>query len=94
MFASTFVEGFGNAFQSSGTIITLGGTGTGGSVQNTTIQNGVGRSTLDNAVIGMATLGKAWSQVAQQQFSRPTTVEVYSGTGIGVLFTQDLRGLM
>lgn len=94
LFASTFVEGFGNAFQSSGTIISLGGTGTGGSVQNTTIQNGVGRSTLDNAVIGMATLGKAWSQVAQQQFSRPTTVEVYSGTGIGVLFTQDLRGLM
>ena len=92
LFASTFVQGFGNAFQSANTTITIGGSG--GALQNTTITNGVGRSTLENAVIGMATLGKAWSQVAQQQFARPTTVEVYSGTAIGVLFTQDLRGML
>ncbi|PYD07293.1 hypothetical protein DND47_31120, partial [Pseudomonas syringae pv. syringae] len=55
-----------------------------------TVANGVGRSTLENAVIGLATVGKAWSQQAQQLFNTPTTVEVYSGTGLGILFTQDV----
>lgn len=90
LFASTFLEGFGNAFQSANTSITIGGTG---GVQTTTVQNGIGRSVLENAVIGLATLGKHWGQVAQQQFNRPTTVEVCSGTGIGVLFTQDITSI-
>ncbi|MDX1837495.1 type IV secretion protein IcmE [Legionella taurinensis] len=90
LFASSFLEGFGNAFQSANTTVTIGGTGGG---DNITIQNGVGRSALENAVIGLATLGKQWGQVAQQQFNRPTTVEVFSGTGVGILFTQDLTSL-
>ncbi|STX28151.1 IcmE/DotG protein [Legionella beliardensis] len=90
LFASSFLEGFGNAFQSANTQVTIGGTGGG---DNVTIQNGIGRSALENAVIGLATVGKNWGQVAQQQFSTPTTVYVYSGTGIGVLFTQDLMTL-
>lgn len=90
LFASTFLEGFGNAFQSANTTITIGGTA---DVANTSIQSGVGRSVLENAVIGLATLGKSWAQIAQQQFSLPTTVDLYSGTGIGVLFTQDLQSL-
>ena len=88
LFASTFLQGFGNAFQAAGTTITIGGTG---DVQQTTVQNGVGRSILENAVIGLATLGKNWAQVAQQQFSTPTTVEVNSGTALGVLFMQDIN---
>ena len=87
LFASTFLEGFGNAFQSADTTITIGGEG--GS-QNTTVQNGIGRSTMENAVIGLATVGKAWGQYAQQGMKRKPTVEVFSGTGIGVLFTQDV----
>jgi intracellular multiplication protein IcmE len=87
LFASSFLEGFGNAFQSANTTVTIGGTGGG---QNITVQNGIGRSALQNAVIGLATLGKQWGQVAQQQFSTPTTVEVFSGTGVGILFTQDV----
>ena len=90
LFASTFLEGFGNAFQSANTTVTIGGTG---NMQNTTVQNGIGRSTLENAVIGLATLGKSWGQVAQQNINEPTTVDLYSGTGIGVLFTQDLQSL-
>ncbi|KTD32758.1 protein IcmE (DotG) [Legionella nautarum] len=90
LFASSFLEGFGNAFQSANTTVTIGGTGGG---QNVTVQNGIGRSALQNAVIGLATLGKAWGQVAQQQFSTPTTVEVYSGTTLGILFTQDVTSL-
>jgi intracellular multiplication protein IcmE len=88
LFASSFLEGFGNAFQSANTTVTIGGTGGG---NNVTVSNGVGRSTLENAVIGLATVGKTWGQQAQQLFNRPTTVEVYSGTPLGILFTQDVR---
>ncbi len=87
LFASTFLEGFGNAFQSSDTQITIGGTG---GTTNTTVQNGIGRSLTDNAVIGLATLGKAWGQQAQKNMNVPTTIQVYSGTPIGVLFLQDV----
>lgn len=87
LFASSFIEGFGNAFQSADTTVTIGGTGGG---NNITVQNGIGRSTLENAVIGLATVGKNWGQQAQQLFNTPTTVEVYSGTGLGILFTQDV----
>jgi intracellular multiplication protein IcmE len=90
LFASTFLEGFGNAFQSADTTITIGGTG---GTTDTTVQNGIGRSALENAVIGLATVGKAWGQVAQQNMSRPTTVQVFSGTGVGVLFTQDVKSI-
>lgn len=87
LFASSFLQGFGNAFQSANTTVTIGGTGGG---NNITVQNGIGRSTLQNAVIGLATVGKSWGQQAQLLFNTPTTVQVYSGTGIGVLFTQDV----
>lgn len=88
LFASSFIEGFGNAFQSANTTVTIGGTGGGNDI---TVANGVGRSTLENAVIGLATVGKAWGQQAQQLFNTPTTVEVFSGTGLGILFTQDVK---
>ena len=90
LFASSFLQGFGNAIQSANTTVTVGGAAGTGSV---TVQNGIGRSTLQNAVIGLATLGQNWAQVAQQTFNRPTTVQVYSGTGVGILFTQDLTTL-
>ena len=70
--------------------MTIGGTGGG---NNVTIQNGIGRSTLENAVIGLSTVGKSWGQATQQLFSTPTTVEVYAGTGVGVLFTQDVTNI-
>ncbi len=87
LFASSFLEGFGNAFQSADTTVTIGGTGGG---DNITVQNGINRSAMENAVIALADVGKAWGQAAQQLFSRPTTVELFSGTGMGILFTQDV----
>jgi intracellular multiplication protein IcmE len=87
LFASTFLEGFGNAFQSANTTITIGGTG---GVTNTSVQNGIGRSLTSNAVIGLATVGKSWGQQARQNMNIPTTVQVYSGTPVGVLFLQDV----
>lgn len=90
LFASSFMQGIGNAFQSADTTVTVGGTGGG---NNITVQNGINRSTLENAVIALSQVGQAWSQATQQLFNTPTTVDVYSGTGIGVLFTQDLTAL-
>jgi intracellular multiplication protein IcmE len=90
LFASTFLEGFGNAFQSADTTITIGGTGGTGGPNSTTVQNGIGRSLTSNAVIGLATVGKAWGQQAQRNMNIPTTVQVFSGTPIGVLFLQDV----
>ncbi|OGV49300.1 MAG: type IV secretion protein IcmE, partial [Legionellales bacterium RIFCSPHIGHO2_12_FULL_42_9] len=87
LFASSFLEGFGNAFQSANTTVTIGGTSGG---NNVTVQNGIGRSALQNAIIGLSTLGKDWGTVAQQNINRPITVEVYAGTPLGILFTKDL----
>src|SRR3990167_5194148 len=87
MFAASFIEGFGNAFQSANTTVSIGGTGGG---DNITVQNGIARSTLENALIGLSTVGKSWGQLAQQNVNRPTTIELYSGAPLGILFTQDV----
>lgn len=88
LFASTFIQGLGNAFQSADTTISIGGNGTS---TNTTITNGQNRTLTQNAVIGLATLGQAWAQEAKKGMSVPTTVQVYSGTSIGILFLQDVE---
>jgi intracellular multiplication protein IcmE len=95
LFAASFIEGFGNAVQTANTTITIGGTGglTTTTVQNNRQNGSGGTLTLENAVIALSAVGKNWAQVAQQLVNRPTTVEVFSGTGIGVLFTQDLASL-
>ena len=88
LFASTFLEGFSSAIQSADTTITIGGTG---GTTDTTVQNGINRSLLENALIGLGEVGKAWSETAEKLMNRPTTVELFSGTGMGILFTQDVQ---
>ena len=86
LFASSFMAGMSSAIQSSNTTVSIGGTG---GTTDTTVST-LGRSTLDNAMIGLGEVGKAWSKTAQKQMNRPTTIEVYAGTGLGILFTQDV----
>jgi intracellular multiplication protein IcmE len=88
LFASTFLEGFSSAIQSADTTITIGGTG---GTTDTTVQNGINRSMLENALIGLGEVGKAWSETAEKLMNKPTTVELFSGTGMGILFTQDVQ---
>jgi intracellular multiplication protein IcmE len=88
LFASTFLAGFSSAIQSADTTITIGGTG---GTTDTTVQNGINRSLLENALIGLGEVGKAWSETAQELMNRPTTIELFSGTGMGILFTQDVQ---
>ncbi len=85
LFASSFLEGFGNAFKSAGTSITIDGAN-----GSTTVASDVGRSTKENAVIALAKVGQGWGNVLSPIFNTPPTVQVYAGTGIGVLFTQDI----
>jgi intracellular multiplication protein IcmE len=87
LFASSFMTGFGNAFQSAGTTVTVG------TDSSYTVEQNTANSALENAVIALADVGKAWGQAAQQNINMPPTVYVYSGTGIGILFTSDLMSL-
>lgn len=86
LFASSFMSGMSSAIQSANTTVSVGGTG---GVTNTTVST-IGRSTIDNALIALGEVGKAWSKTAQKEMNRPTTVQVYAGVGLGVLFTQDV----
>lgn len=86
LFASSFMSGMSSAIQSANTTVSVGGTG---GVTNTTVST-MGRSTINNALIALGEVGKAWSKTAQKDMNRPTTVEVYAGTGLGILFTQDV----
>jgi intracellular multiplication protein IcmE len=85
LFAAAFLQGIGYAFASANTIVAVGPGGI--------VQSNFNRSMLDNAIIGLTAVGNAWGQVAMQQFNIPPTVEVCAGTGIGVLFTQDVTDL-
>jgi intracellular multiplication protein IcmE len=86
LFASSFMAGMSSAIQSANTTVSVGGTG---GNTNTTVST-LSRSTLDNTLIALGEVGKAWSKTAQKDMNRPTTVEVYAGTGLGILFTQDV----
>ena len=43
--------------------------------------------------IGLAEVGKQWGAQTRQLFNTPPTVEVFSGTSMGILFTQDLTSI-
>ena len=82
LFASSFLEGFGQSFQSEGTKVSVDG----GTVEVTD----VGRSLSENAVVGLAKVGQRWGAAIAPQFNRPPTIRVYSGVGLGILFQQDV----
>ncbi len=68
------LEGFGNAFQSANTTITIGGST---QVATTTVQRWYWSIHIRKCGNWFATLGKSWAQVAQTTFSTPTTVDVF-----------------
>lgn len=83
LFASSFLEGFGNAFSSEGTSVQIDN----GNVNATQAKRSFG----ENAVIGLGNLGEQWGEQLANVFDRPPTVEVYSGVGLGILFAQDVN---
>ena len=82
LFAASFLQGFGQAFNAKGTTVEIDGV--------SIATENIGRTLTENAVIGLATVGERWGDQIDPIFNRPPTVQVYSGTAIGLLFTQDV----
>lgn len=88
LFASAFLQGFGNAYinynytcpPNSANCTLINSTG----VPNSTA------TTTTAAYQGLGQVGTALSQAAAQMFNTPPTIKVDQGTGIGVLFMDDV----
>ena len=88
LFASAFLEGFGNAYQSF-TYACPPGTASCNIVNSNGLQNN--QVTFTNAAYqGLGQIGTNLGQAAQQVYNTPPTVKVAQGTGIGVLFMSDI----
>ncbi len=93
LFASSFLQGFGNAYNSYTYNCPPGTQNC--SVVNT---NSSGVTTTNNDVTtrtafyqGLGQMGQNAAQAAAQEFNTPPTIKVAQGTGIGVLFMSDTR---
>ena len=86
MFASSFLTGVGASIQSQGNSITVTGT-------DVSVTQGLGRSALQSAILGLAEVGRQWGTQAQQIFNTPPTIELFSGIGMGIMFTQDIKSI-
>ncbi|MEM1243241.1 MAG: TrbI/VirB10 family protein [Pseudomonadota bacterium] len=83
LFAASFLEGYGQAFLQSGSQIvsTAASTTAIGPMLNPTAQ----------LLVALGNVGNRFGSILESQVvNRPPTVYVYSGTPIGILFTQDV----
>ncbi len=83
VFASAFIQGYGQAFQTSGTTISSNGLST----QTSTPQ----LSPRDKFFIALGNVGQQFSTSALAAFNTPPTVYVASGTAVGLLFLADAQ---
>ncbi|MEE9452435.1 MAG: TrbI/VirB10 family protein, partial [Gammaproteobacteria bacterium] len=83
LFASSFLEGMGRAFSTSGTRIDV-------QQPSGTIIAETNRSVPQNLAVASGEFGRQWGSAIGDNFNRPATVQVFSGTGLGILFTQDV----
>lgn len=82
LFASSFMQGYGQAIATSGT-----STSTTGLTTTTSTQTLSPKQTI---AVALGNVGTAWGNQMNSIFSTPPTVKVASGTGIGVLFLADV----
>lgn len=82
LFGASFLQGVGDAIGKSGTIITRNNSGS-----NEIFPK---RSIAETALTGLGQVGQSWGNAVRPNFNRPPTVYVYSGTGMGILFTDDV----
>ncbi|MDX2165207.1 MAG: TrbI/VirB10 family protein [Gammaproteobacteria bacterium] len=83
VFASAFIQGYGQAFQTSGSTISSNGLST----QTSTPQ----LNPTDKFFIALGNVGQQFSTSAQTAFNTPPTVYVASGTAVGLLFLADAQ---
>lgn len=84
LFASSFLSGIAQAVQQSGAQMQQGGLTQGNTVTFKDL------NTEKQIIVGLGNVGTALSNVVAQKVNTPTTVIVNTGTGIGVMFTDDL----
>jgi intracellular multiplication protein IcmE len=82
LFASAFAEGFGQAYLQSGKV-----------VQSDGLSRRVDHPDLNTSgklYVALGNVGNKFGNQLNQVFNRQPTVHVYSGTSLGILFTQDV----
>lgn len=88
LFASSFLEGWGNEIASSGQQVFV--TPFGGTI---TTQSGQSRSnplSTQNLAAGLGTVGTNWGQQLGDNFNRQNTVTINAGISLGLLFLDDV----
>ena len=83
LFASSFLEGVGDAVQQAGSISTTNVFG-----GETTTNAALG--TADEIIVGLGEVGSTLGEQIDGYFDRPPTVYVYAGTSMGILMLSDL----
>ncbi len=81
LFASSFLSGFASAISSSGSQTSSGAGGI--------LTTNAPLSVAQEVAVAVGAVGTAYSKVLGDTFTRPPTVTIEGGTGIGVLFMQD-----
>lgn len=82
LFAASFLEGYGQAFLQSGQQIV--------STASSTTSISQSLSPAGKFYVALGNVGNQFGQVLQNIYNMPSTVYVYSGTGLGILFLQDV----
>lgn len=81
IFAAAFIQGYGQAFQTSGSTITSNGLSTQSSTPDL--------SPSGKFFVALGNVGQQFNTQAQLAFNTPPTVRVASGTPVGLLFLSD-----
>jgi intracellular multiplication protein IcmE len=84
LFASSFLEGIGQAVSNSGAALSVG---TGGAWE--VVRNDL--SYTDQFIASLGTVGQRFAGAVGSTFATPPTVRVASGAGIGLLFMSDFE---
>jgi hypothetical protein len=83
IFAAAFIQGYGQAFQTSGSTITSNGLSTQSSTPDL--------SPVGKFFVALGNVGQQFNSQAQLAFNTPPTVNVASGTAVGLLFLTDAQ---
>lgn len=82
LFATSFLEGYGQALLQSGQ-----------SIISTSSSTTVTSPTLkpkDKSLVALGNVGNKFGSLLEPYYNMPPTVHVYSGTGVGILFLEDV----
>jgi intracellular multiplication protein IcmE len=82
LFASALMQGYGQAILQSGAVVVSNGLNT--------VTTSPTLSNQQQLLSALGTVGQNWGAVVRPIFNTPPTVQVYSGTGLGILFLADV----